>query len=369
MAAITGYARYWWPNVPKWIPAAILVLVLLVLNIIAVQFFGEAEFWFALIKLIAIGVLLVVAIFLLVTAFVSPQGDPATVANLWNDGGFFPTGLSGFLAGFQIAFFAFVGIELVGTAAAETKDPTKTLPKAINAIPIRLALFYVLALSAIMCVIPWRRVVPGISPFVTVFGLAGFVAAAGIMNFVLLTAAASSDNSGLYSTSRMLYGLAVDGQAHGVFKRLSKRNVPQNALLLSCVILLSGITFLYTSDSIMESFALVTTVAALMFLFTWSLIMVCYLVYRHRRPHLHEQSLYKMPGGVVMTWVVLAFFFVSLIILVLDPVTRKAAAVTPIWFILVTVMYLVYRRNARRKGATGPGPSEESEDSDVTTSV
>ena len=172
----------------------------------------------------------------------------------------------GFLGGFQIAFFAFVGIELVGTAAAETKDPCTTLPKAINAIPVRLALFYVLALLAITTVIPWRKVVPGVSPFVSLFGLAGFGAAASVMNFVLLTAAASSDNSGLYSTSRMMYGLALDGQAPSKFRKLSGNNVPRNALVASCLLLLCGIIFLYTSDSIMQAFALVTTVAALLFL-------------------------------------------------------------------------------------------------------
>ena len=149
MAAITGYAQYWWPNIARWVPATVLVLVLLLLNIIAVKFFGEAEFWFALIKLIAVVALVIVAVALLVSRFVSPDGDPATIVNLWNDGGFFPNGLMGFLGGFQIAFFAFVGIELVGTAAAETRDPCTTLPKAINAIPVRLALFYVLALLAI----------------------------------------------------------------------------------------------------------------------------------------------------------------------------------------------------------------------------
>ena len=349
MAAITGYAQYWWPNIARWVPATVLVLVLLLLNIIAVKFFGEAEFWFALIKLVAIAILLLVAIWLVATKFVSPSGEMATVSNLWNDGGFFPNGINGFLAGFQIAFFAFVGIELVGTAAAETKDPTTTLPKAINAIPVRLALFYVLALAAIMCVVPWRSVVPGVSPFVTVFGMAGFTAAAGVMNFVLLTAAASSDNSGLYSTSRMLYGLAHDGQANQIFGKLSRRRVPQNALLLSCIILLCGVSFLYMSDSIMESFALVTTVAALMFLFTWSLIMVCYLVYRKRWPELHEKSIYKMPGGVPMAWAVLGFYLFSLVVLCLDPVTRKAVMVTPVWFILIAVMYFAHKRRAAKQ--------------------
>ena len=343
LAAITGYAKFWWPDVPLWLPAVALALVLFVLNVVAVRFFGEAEFWFALIKLVAVGALLIVAIWLLATMFVSPEGHAARIDNLWNDGGFFPNGLMGFLGGFQIAFFAFVGLEVVGTAAAETKDPTKTLPKAINAIPVRLALFYVLALAAIVSVIPWRQVIPGESPFVAMFGLAGFGAAASVMNFVLLTAAASSDNSGLYSTSRMMYGLAVDGQAPKAFARLSRRSVPQNALICSCLLLLCGVVFLYTSESIIAAFTLVTSITSILFLFIWALIVVCYLVYRRKHPELHEKSIYKMPGGIVMAWTVIVFFVVSVVILCFDPETLQAVIVTPVWFILLGICYLVYR--------------------------
>ncbi|MDO5068169.1 MAG: amino acid permease [Propionibacteriaceae bacterium] len=343
LAAITGYAQFWWPDVPLWLPAVALAVVLFVLNVVAVRFFGEAEFWFALIKLVAVAALLIVAIWLLATMFVSPEGHAARIDNLWNDGGFFPNGLMGFLGGFQIAFFAFVGLEVVGTAAAETKDPTKTLPKAINAIPVRLALFYVLALAAIVAVIPWRQVVPGVSPFVTMFGLAGFGAAASVMNFVLLTAAASSDNSGLYSTSRMMYGLAVDGQAPKTFARLSRRSVPQNALICSCLLLLCGVVFLYTSESIIAAFTLVTSITSILFLFIWALIVVCYLVYRRKHPELHEKSSYKMPGGIGMAWAVIVFFAVSVVVLCFDEETLQAVIVTPFWFILLGVCYLVHR--------------------------
>lgn len=351
LAAITGYAQYWWPDIPRWLPAAVLAVLLFVLNVVAVRFFGEAEFWFALIKLVAVVALVIVAASLLFGGFVSPAGHPATVANLWNDGGFFPNGLVGFLAGFQIAFFAFVGIEVVGTAAAETRNPLRNLPKAINAIPVRLALFYVLALAAICVVIPWRSVVPGESPFVSLFGLAGFGAAAGVMNFVLLTAAASSDNSGLYSTSRMMYGLAGDKQAPKFFGVLSKRKVPQNALIVSCIMLFCGVIFLYTSDTIIEAFTLVTSVAALLFLFTWALIVVCYIVYRRRRPELHESSPYKMPGGLVMAWAVLIFFILSVFVLFGEPETRQAIYVTPIWFVFIGIAYLIHARRRRKANA------------------
>ncbi len=349
LAAITGYARFWWPDIPKWLPAVVLAIVLFTLNVVAVKYFGEAEFWFALIKLVAVVALIIVAATLLFSGFVSPEGHAASVSNLWNNGGFFPNGLPGFLAGFQIAFFAFVGLEVVGTAAAETKDPYRNLPKAINAIPVRLALFYVLALCAICVVIPWAAVVPGESPFVAMFSLAGFGAAAGVMNFVLLTAAASSDNSGLYSTSRMMYGLAQDGQAPKIFGKLSKRSVSQNALICSCIMLLGGVVFLYTSESIIAAFTLVTSITSILFLFIWALIVVCYIVYRKKRPDLHEKSPYKMPGGVVMAWVVLVFFAVSVIILCFEPETLQAVLVTPIWFIIIVPCYFLVKSRQKKK--------------------
>ena len=348
LAAITGYARYWWPNIPKWVPAAVLALVLFTLNVVAVRYFGEAEFWFALIKLVAVAALIIVALSLLFSGFVAPSGEAASIANLWNNGGFFPNGMTGFLKGFQIAFFAFVGLEVVGAAAAETANPERNLPKAINAIPVRLALFYVLALAAIMVVIPWASVVPGESPFVAMFGLAGLGAAASVMNFVLLTAAASSDNSGLYSTSRMMYGLALDGQAPKALGKLSKRSVPQNALICSCIMLMSGVVFLYTSESINAAFEMVTTVAAVLFLVIWALIVVCYIVYRAKRPEMHKKSIYKMPGGVYTAWAVLVFFAASVVVMcAVDEDTRNAIFITPVWFVVIGISYFFYKKRGK----------------------
>ena len=355
LSAITKYAQYWWgEDFPPIIPAAVLVAVLFILNVVAVKYFGEAEFWFALIKLVAVGALLLVAASLLFSGFVTQHG-PVAVENLWNNRGFFPNGFEGFLAGFQIAFFAFVGLEVVGTAAAETHNPERNLPKAINAIPVRLALFYVLALAAICVVIPWEAVDPGNSPFTALFDLAGFGAAASVMNFVLLTAAASSDNSGLFSTSRMMYGLAEDGQAPEVLGRLSKRKVPQNALICSCLLLLSGVIFQYMpkgedgQDSVGAAFDLVTTAASVLFLFIWALIVVCYLVYRKKHPELHARSTYKMPGGVFTAWMVLIFFAVSVYILCLEEgEQRTAVIITPIWFVIIVLCYFFHRARRRR---------------------
>ena len=346
VVAIAHYVAYWWGNLPLWIPALACIALLLVLNLATVKAFGETEFWFSMIKIVAIGALIVVGLVMIITKF-QANGATASFANLWADGGMFPTGFMGFVAGFQIAVFAFVGIELVGTTAAETKDPEKTLPKAINSIPIRILFFYVGALIILMAVQPWRLFSAGESPFVGMFALAGLAGAAGIINFVVLTSATSSANSGIYSTSRMLRGLSMEGDAPKAFEKLSGRSVPRNALMFSCMFLLAGVVLLYSGDSVMAAFTLVTTVSALCFMFVWSIILVSYLVYRRRRPHLHAASKFKMPGGAFMPYVVLAFFGFILWALTTQSDTLQALLITPLWFIGLAIGYGVIRRSPR----------------------
>jgi D-serine/D-alanine/glycine transporter len=350
--AISAYAQFWFPWLPQWAPAVACVALLLGLNLLTVKLFGEIEFWFAMVKIVAIVALVGTGVAMLLLGYASPAGRVASLANLWNDGGMFPHGLLGFFAGFQIAVFAFVGIELVGTTAAEAKDPERTLPRAINSIPVRIIAFYVLALAAIMAVTPWRDVVPGKSPFVELFVLAGLPAAAGVINFVVLTSAASSANSGVFSTSRMLYGLALKGDAPQAFQRLSSRSVPARGLLFSCACLLGGAFLMWVVPDLVEAFTLVTTVSAILFMFVWSLILASYMVYRRRRAALHRASRYKMPGGVPMCVACLLFFAFILVLLTLRDDTRQALMVTPLWFVLLALAYpLVKRRAAAQMGA------------------
>ena len=337
--AISAYAQFWFPNLPQWAPAIACVGLLLSLNLLTVKLFGEIEFWFAMIKIVAIVTLVGTGIYMVSTGFVSPADRVASLSNLWNDGGMFPHGLMGFFAGFQIAVFAFVGIELVGTTAAEAKDPEKTLPRAINSIPVRIIVFYVCALIAIMVVTPWRDVVPGKSPFVELFVLAGLPAAAGIINFVVLTSAASSANSGVFSTSRMLFGLALKGDAPRSFGKLSRASVPSRGLLFSCVCLLGGAFLMWVIPDLVQAFTLVTTVSAILFMFVWSLILLSYIQYRRTRDALHQASRYRMPGGVFMCWVCLAFFAGILVLLTFEADTRSALIATPVWFALLGVAY------------------------------
>ncbi|KIQ26404.1 MULTISPECIES: D-serine/D-alanine/glycine transporter [Xanthomonas] len=341
--AIAAYAQFWFPELAPWVPAVLCVLLLLALNLVTVKLFGEMEFWFALIKIIAICALIITGAGLVMWGFRSPSGHVASLSNLWNDGGMFPMGIGGFFAGFQIAVFAFVGIELVGTTAAETADPQRNLPKAINSIPVRILIFYVLALIAIMAVTPWRQVVADKSPFVELFVLAGVPAAASLINFVVLTSATSSANSGIFSTSRMLYGLAEERNAPRGFAKLTRAAVPARGLLFSCICLLLGAMLVYLIPDLVTAFTLVTTLSAVLFMFVWSLILCAYIAYRRKRPEQHATSVFKMPGGVLMCYVCLAFFAFIIVLLTLQPDTLHALLVSPLWFLVLAIAYWVKR--------------------------
>ncbi|NDE33868.1 MAG: amino acid permease, partial [Gammaproteobacteria bacterium] len=281
----------------------------------------------------------VVGIAMVAMHFVSPEGVPARVDNLWSYGGLFPHGVMGMLAGFETAVFAFVGMEIVGTTAAEVKDPERVMPNAINTIPIRILLFYIGTLLVLMIVTPWPHISATSSPFVGMFSLAGFAGAAAVVNFVVVSSALSSTNSGIYSTSRMLYGLAWQRDAAALFGRLSQRGVPVNALLLAGILLLSSAALLAADGTVMDAFQLVGSVASLLFIFIWTMILLSYLAYRRRRPECHARSHFKMPGGRPMAIVVLLFFLGFLITLFLDAANRSALLILPLWFGLLGALY------------------------------
>ena len=309
------------------------------LNLVTVKLFGELEFWFALIKIIAIVVLILVGLWMIFTGFTSTAGEVASFTHLWSHGGMFPTGMHGFLAGFQIAIFAFVGVELVGTTAAETKDPEKNLPKAVNSIPIRIIFFYVLALVIVMSVTPWNKIDPAVSPFVNLFSQAGIAAAAIIMNLVVLSSVMSSMNSGVFSTSRMLFGLSREEQGPKLFGKLNTRAVPANALYFSTACLLGGAALQYFVPNTVEAFTLATTLSTILFILVWIIILWSYLVYYKTRPELHAKSVFKLPGGPMTCYVVIAFFIGVIYVLSLEPDTFRALKVSPIWLVILAIGY------------------------------
>ncbi|WP_312323581.1 amino acid permease, partial [Acinetobacter schindleri] len=324
------------------------IVFIMGLNLATVKLFGEMEFWFALIKIIAIVVLIAVGLWMIFTGFTNDAGTVASFAHIWDHGGLFPTGAMGFLAGFQIAIFAFVGVELVGTTAAETKDPERNLPKAVNSIPIRIIIFYVLALVIVMSVTPWDQINPSVSPFVNLFSQAGIAAAAIIMNLVVLSSVMSSMNSGVFSTSRMLFGLSREEQAPKAFGRLNPRAVPANALYFSAVCLLLGAALQYFVPNTVEAFTLATTLSTILFICVWLMIIWSYMIYYRTRPELHAKSVFKLPGGLVTCWIVIIFFVGMIGVLALEDDTRRALMVSPIWFVLLILGYLGFYKQKHK---------------------
>ncbi|AQX27839.1 MULTISPECIES: amino acid permease [unclassified Bartonella] len=340
--AIANYAQFWWSELNPWIPVLICIVFFLIFNLVAVKLFGELEFWFGLIKIVAILALIVIGFYMIFIGFTSPNGTLSSLRNVWNNGDIFPRGIAGFFAGFQISIFSFVGIELAGITAAEVKEPEKILPKAINSIPIRIVLFYIFSLIVIMSVTPWNQVASDKSPFVEMFLLVGIPTAAGLVNFIVLISAASSANSGIFSTSRMIYGLATKRGAPSFLGKLSNNYVPANALFFSCLCVLLSYTLLSLSPTTISAFTIITTIAAILFIFVWSIILISYITYRRNYPKQHITSTYKMPGGVFMCWVILAFFIFILFLLTLESDTLIALKYTPLWFVFLGIMYSVF---------------------------
>ncbi|WP_256235882.1 amino acid permease [Bacillus sp. EB600] len=333
--AVGVYVRYWF-DIPQWIPALVGLVLLLGLNLLTVKLFGELEFWFALIKIITILALIALGVILLIMGFKTDAGA-VSVKNLWTHGGLFPNGISGFLLSFQMVVFAFVGVELVGVSAAETSDPKKNIPSAINKIPLRVLFFYVGALFILLCINPWNQLNASTSPFVRTFSLVGIPIAAGIINFVVLTSAASACNSGLFSTSRILYNLGSHNEGPAKFAKLNKNNVPGNALVTSAIVLSMGALL---SKLIPEqAFGIVTTISAICFIWVWSIILISHIRYTKSRPDLRKTSTFKAPLTPFINYAILAFFVFILIVMGVAEATRTALLMTPLWFVLLFILY------------------------------
>lgn len=349
MADVTAaglYIQYWLPDVERWVPSLIILVVLMVMNLTAVKLFGEMEFWFALIKVVAILSLILIGTFMILKGF-STNAGASSFANLWNHGGWMPNGVEGFILSFQMVVFAFTGIELVGLTAGETENPEKVIPKAINNIPIRIIIFYVGALLVIMSIYPWTAISPEKSPFVQVFSAVGIVAAASIVNFVVLTSAASACNSGIFSTSRMVYSLAKEDNAPAVMKKLTGNQVPANATVFSTLVVLAAVVLQYIMPE--GVFVLITSISTFCFIFIWAIITICHLKYRKNNLEVAAANKFKMPLYPIINYIILAFFAFVLVSLALNGETRVALFVTPVWFIMLGVIYKVYKGRAKEE--------------------
>lgn len=344
LTAIGIYVRYWFPAVPQWLPALIALVALYGANLLAVRVFGELEFWFALIKVVTI-VALIIAGLTVIFLHVGELGATASFANLHTHGGFLPFGLLGVLLTLQIVMFAYSGVELIGVTAGEAENPAVVLPRATNGIIARILIFYLGALIVIMSVVPWDQLSPEVSPFVFVFDKLRVPAAASIITAVVITAAASSCNSGLFSTGRMLWTLAQRGQGPRLFARLNAQQVPANGIHASAAVMLIVIGLNRVVPK--NVFTWVTSIALIGTLWTWGIILVAHRNYRCAvRAGKIAAAPFRMPLAPFANWAVLAFLLLVSAMLWLDEDTRVALYVAPFWFGLLGVSYLSLRREA-----------------------
>ena len=347
LTAIGVYVRWWLPAVPQWLPALVALLALYGSNLLAVRMFGELEFWFALIKVVTIVALIVSGVVVLVF-HVGDLGAGASFSNLWSHGGLLPYGVGGMLLTMQIVMFAYVGVELIGVTAGEAEDPKVVLPRATNGIILRILIFYIGALIVIMALVPWNELSPSVSPFVFVFEKLRVPAAAGLINLVVITAASSSCNSGLFSTGRMLWSLAQRGHGPRPFARLSPRHVPAAGIHASAAVMLLGVALNYMVPE--RVFIWVTSVALVGTFWTWGIILVSHLNYRRAvLAGRVSAAPFRMPGAPFANWAVLAFLVAVSALLWRDPDNRVALYVAPVWFGLLTIGYLASKSRAPQK--------------------
>lgn len=345
LTAMGQYFAYWYPQVPHWLTVLFIVLILISFNLLGARLFGELEFWFSIIKVVTIITMVIVGLVLIFLSFKTEYGH-ASFGNLIHHGGMFPHGAAGFLMSFQIAVYSFIGIELIGVTAGETKNPEKTIPKAINNVPIRILLFYIGGLLVIMSVIPWFKVDPDSSPFVKLFTLIGVPFAAGIVNFVVLTAAASATNSGIYSNSRILFGLAKQGLGPKVLTKTNSNGVPYLSMLVSSITLLIAALLNFIFPDAIKLFIYVTTLSTVLFLVVWGMIIVSYIAYVKKNPEQHQSSAFKLWGEKIIAYIVLSFFLFIFILLFFSKDTRVAIFISPLWFIFLFFYYKKYKNNA-----------------------
>ncbi|MCH0540493.1 amino acid permease [Streptomyces sp. MUM 203J] len=348
VTAAATYMTYWW-DIPQWISALAFTVVLYAANLISVKLFGELEFWFSMVKVTAIIGMILICAGILTLGF-SDAGDTASVTHLWDEGGFFPNGVGSTLMTLQIVMFAFLAVELVGVTAGESKDPETTLPKAINTVPWRIAVFYVGALIMILSVVPWSEFQPGVSPFVAAFEKMGLGVGAAIVNFVVLTAALSSCNSGMYSTGRMLRDLALNGQGPKLFTRLTGSGTPLVGTTFSAALMLVGVWINYRWPG--DAFEKVVSFATVSGMWAWIMILVSHIRYRARadRGEL-PQSSFRAPGAPWTSWFALVFLGFVIALMAADEGARVSLYCAPVWAALLGAAYLALRSRSPEAAA------------------
>ncbi|WP_416825462.1 amino acid permease [Ectobacillus polymachus] len=353
MAEITAvgiYMEYWFPTIPRWIWSLAALVMMALVNFLTVKAYGELEFWFALIKVVTIVLMIVVGAGIIF--FGIGNGGIATgFHNLWDHGGMFPHGMKGLLMSLQMVMFAYLGIEMIGVTAGEAKNPEKNIAKAINNVFWRILIFYIGALTVVMSIYPWNEIGSKGSPFVLTFNQIGIPGAAGIINFVVLTAALSSCNSGIFSTGRMLFNLAQNGQAPKPFGKITKKGVPGLAVIASAAALLIGVILNYIVPG--KVFTWITSISTFGAVWTWAIILLAQIRYRKSLTTAERSKLkYKLPLFPFTSYLSLAFLALVLVVMAFDADTRIALYIGPLFIFLLVGVY--YQKRLHRKNVVSP---------------
>ncbi|MBE9400026.1 amino acid permease [Acinetobacter albensis] len=342
LTAVAKYINYWWPHIPAWASVFFFFVVITLVNLGNVKFYGESEFWLSIIKVTAIVSMIVFGLYLLLTA---DANSTSSFSNLWAHGGFFPNGFEGLFYMLAFLMFAFGGIELIGMAAAEAKDPEKTIPKAINQVVFRILLFYIGSLTILLALVPWNQLDLGgldKSPFVMIFSQLGIGWAAHLLNFIILTAALSVYNSGMYANSRMLFGLAQQGNAPKVFTQVNKQGVPIPAVLFSALLIFGCVLLNYFVPEDALSHLMYVVVGALVL--NWAMITLTHLRFRQAIKQATIQTKFPALWAPISNYVVLIFIATVLYIMWMQGF-KESVLMIPIWIVVMLGLFKIMKLN------------------------
>ncbi|KTB56850.1 MULTISPECIES: amino acid permease [Pseudomonas] len=345
------YMGFWFPEVARWVWVLGIVFLIGGLNLCNVKVFGEMEFWLSLLKVGAIVAMILGGFGIMLFGIHSAGETQASgLSNLWAHGGFMPNGIGGLIASFAVVMFAFGGIEIIGITAGEAKDPQRVIPKAINAVPLRILLFYVLTLFVLMAIYPWPQIGSQGSPFVQIFSNLGIGSAATILNIVVISAAVSAINSDIFGAGRMMYGLAQQGQAPKGFAQLSKHGVPWMTVLVMGAALLGGVVLNYLIPE--NVFLLIASIAT--FATVWVWLMILFTQVAMRRSMTREQVAelkFPVPFWPYAPAAAIVFMLFVFGVLGYFPDTQAALLVGAVWIVLLVLAYLLWVKPAAGQAA------------------
>ena len=344
VVAATEYLKYWWPHLHTWVVGVVIIIFLVLANLASAKAYGSLEFWFAMIKVITIIFMILLGFMIIFFGF-GNGGHPTGFSNLWSHGGFFTGGWSGFFFSMSIIVGSYEGIELLGISAGEVANPQKAIVKSVKSVLFRILIFYVGAIFVIVTIYPWNELSSVGSPFVSTFAKVGITAAASIINFVVLTAALSGANSGIYSSSRMLFKLSHEGDAPKIFGRLSKRIVPDAAILgISGGILIGFIIDMISATynhSTADMFVVVFSSSVLPGMIPWFVILLAELRFRRNNKDLMVDHPFKLPLYPFSNYFAFLMLIVIVIFMFINPDTRVSVIVGAAVLILAVAVYLV----------------------------